>query len=55
VQINGKLRGEVLILRDEEEESVKSKVFSDENIKKYISGQIKKFIYVPNRIINIII
>ena len=56
VQVNGKLRGEVLINTNEEESSVKEKVINIENIKKYLEGKdIIKFIYIPNKIVNIII
>ena len=56
VQVNGKLRGEVLINTNEEESSVKEKVINIENIKKYLDGKdIIKFIYIPNKIVNIII
>ena len=56
VQVNGKLRGEVEVTVDDSEESVKNKVLDLENVKKYIEGQnIVKFIYVPNKIVNIIV
>ncbi len=56
VQVNGKLRGEVLVNTNEEESSVKEKVLNIENIKKYLDGKdIVKFIYIPNKIVNIII
>ncbi len=56
VQVNGKLRGEVLVNTDEEESSVKEKVINIENIQKYLDGkEIVKFIYIPNKIVNIII
>ena len=56
VQVNGKLRGEVLVNTNEEESSVKEKVLNIENIKKYLEGkEIVKFIYIPNKIVNIII
>ena len=56
VQVNGKLRGEVEVTVDDSEESVKERVLDLENVKKYIEGQaIIKFIYVPNKIVNIIV
>lgn len=56
VQINGKVRANIEINRDEDEESVKSKVVENEKIKKYLDGKdIKKVVYIPNRIINLII
>ena len=56
VQVNGKLRGEVEVTLDDSEESVKSRVLELENIKKYVDNlEIVKFIYVPNKIVNIIV
>ena len=56
VQINGKLRGEVTIDVNDDEEKVKKQVLALENIEKYLENKtIVKFIYVPNRIVNIII
>lgn len=56
VQINGKLRANVEIEKDEEQESVKQKVHNNDKIQAQIEGkQIVKEIYVPNRIYNIVI
>ncbi len=56
VQVNGKLRSNVMIEKDEEEASVKEKVYADEKIKAFIDGKtIVKEIYVQNRIYNIVI
>ena len=56
IQINGKLRANVQINRDEEEESVKQKVHQNEKIETLINDkEILKEIYVKNRIYNIVI
>ena len=56
IQINGKLRANVQINRDEEEESVKQKVHQNEKIETLINDkEIVKEIYVKNRIYNIVI
>lgn len=56
VQINGKLRSEVTLELNESEELAKDKVLKQDNVKKYIDGkEIVKFIYIPNKIINIIV
>ncbi|MFA5936283.1 MAG: class I tRNA ligase family protein [Candidatus Paceibacterota bacterium] len=55
VQINGKVRTEILIQTDEKEEEVKKKALTNETVLKYIpNGSPKKIIYVKNRIINIL-
>ncbi|MFA5827659.1 MAG: class I tRNA ligase family protein [Candidatus Paceibacterota bacterium] len=56
VQINGKVRAEILIQTDEKEEEVKKIALANETILRYIpDGQTKKIIYVKNRVISILI
>ena len=56
IQVNGKLRSEVNVNSDSEEEDIKSMALKDEKIKKYVSdSEIKKLIYVPGKLINIVI
>ena len=55
VQVNGKLRSTILASPDESEESIKARVLSDPKLKKYlVNKDIKKFIYIKRRIINIV-
>ena len=56
VQINGRLRDTITISVDAPEEQVIQKAQESEKIKKYIGGgKYKKTIYVPGKILNIII
>lgn len=56
IQVNGKLRGEIGVTNVDTSETLKEQVLGLENIKKYIEGkEIKKFIYVPNKIINVVV
>ena len=56
VQVNGKVRTEITIRVDEGEEDIKHKVLKNEAILKYTLGKdIKKVIYVKNKLINIVI
>ncbi len=56
IQVNGKLRANIDIQKDEDKESVKEKVHKNEKIKAYLEGkELVKEIYVPNRIYNIVI
>ncbi len=56
VQINGKLRAEIQIQKDEKEESILNKALEHENVKKYLDGkEVIKTIVIPNRIVNIVI
>ncbi|MBP9715261.1 MAG: class I tRNA ligase family protein [Candidatus Pacebacteria bacterium] len=56
VQVNGKLKGEIMIQKDISEEEVKKQALENINIKKAIAGnQVKKVIYVKGRLINIVV
>lgn len=56
VQINGKMRGTVTLAANATEEDAKTAALAEDAIKKQIDGkEMKKFIYVPGRIINIVV
>ena len=56
IQVNGKLRGEVVVCEDDTTDTVKEKVEQLENMQKYLQDkEIVKFIYVPNKIVSIIV
>jgi len=56
VQINGKVRTEMMIQLDEAEEPVKQKALVNETILKHLAGrEVKKVFYVKNRLINIVV
>lgn len=56
VQVNGKVRGRLSINKDQEAESVKQQALELENVKAHTDGkEIKKIIYVPNKIVNIVV
>jgi leucyl-tRNA synthetase len=56
VQVNGKLRGEITIAVDEDEESIKKKALSNDNVVKFTEGkEIVKVIVIKGRIVNIVI
>lgn len=56
VQVNGKMRGTVSVLVNATESLVKEAAQSEENVLKYVEGkEIIRIIYVPRRIINIIV
>jgi leucyl-tRNA synthetase len=56
IQINGKVRGDILVGIDEDEELVKEKALSHENVMKWLEGkEPKKVIYVKGRIVSIVI
>jgi leucyl-tRNA synthetase len=56
VQINGKVRAEIFVGVDESEEDIKKKVLENEAVKRHIDGKdLKKFIYIKNRLVNIVV
>ena len=56
VQVNGKVRGEITISLDEDEDSIKEKALNEENVKRFLEGkEIVKIIVIKGRVINIVI
>jgi leucyl-tRNA synthetase len=56
VQVNGKVRGAVTLARDATEEAAREAALQDDNVQKHIEGKaIRKVVYVPGRILNIIV
>jgi leucyl-tRNA synthetase len=56
VQINGKVRAEITIGADEDEENIKKKALSSADVLKYTDGKnIVRVIYVKNRLVNIVL
>jgi len=56
VQVNGKLRGTIMVNKDDDEEVMKEKAVNQENVKKHIEGkEILKMIVIKGKIVNIVI
>ena len=56
IQVNGKLRSEIEISNETSEEEVKTLALDDKKIIKYTEGkEIRKLIYIPGKIINIVV
>jgi leucyl-tRNA synthetase len=56
IQVNGKLRETIKAERGISEDKLKSKIYDLEKVKKYIEGkEIKKFIYVKDKLVNIVV
>lgn len=56
VQVNGRVRGRVVLARDASEEAAREAAFADENVQKHLEGRpLRKVIYVPGRILNLIV
>lgn len=54
VQVNGKLRGEITVASDADEEAIKSAALAHENVAKFVDGEPKKVIYVKGRLVSVV-
>jgi len=55
VQVNGKKRGEVEVAKDLSQSDVEAAAMRVDNVNKSITSKIRKIIYVPNRVLNVVI
>ncbi len=56
VQVNGKLRGQIRVVKEAEQENIEQTALENEQVKKFVTGnEIKKIIVVPKRLVNIVI
>ena len=56
VQVNGKLRGTILVLKDSSKEVLEEMALKEERIIKHLEGkEVVKVIAIPNRIVNIVV
>ena len=56
VQVNGKLRGNVVVPADADEAAVTSAAKMDKKVAGYLKGQqLKKTVYVPGRLVNFVV
>jgi leucyl-tRNA synthetase len=56
IQINGKVRAEMMIKADDNEENIKKQAVLNEVVSKHLSGQtVRKIFYVKGRLINIVV
>ena len=55
VQVNGKVRGAITISPNAPEEEAKLRALEQENVQKAMDGKpLRKFIYVPGKIVNVV-
>ncbi len=56
IQVNGKVRSEIITYSNTKEEDIKTQALTDPKVLKYIEGRnIKRVVYVKNRLINIVL
>ncbi len=55
VQVNGKMRGKMDVAPNSDPEQLKAQARSMESVAKFLTGDIKKEIVVPNKLVNIVV
>ncbi len=55
IQVNGKVRGDIVVPKDLAKEEILKLAKANENVKKYIEAGIKKEIYVPRKLISFVV
>lgn len=55
VQVNGKLRANIIVAPDTSDADLTAAALADENVKKYLTGEPKKTIVVKNKIVNFVV
>mgnify|MGYP000579580057 CR=1 FL=1 len=55
VQVNGKLRGTITVSRDVQQGEAYAAALAEAGIAKYVPGEPKKVVFVPGRLLNIVV
>ena len=56
VQVNGKVRAQITLAPDAAEDDARALALADPNVAKFVDGkEVKKFVYVPGRIVNVVV
>ena len=54
IQVNGKLRGSIIVAKDADKASIEALALANENVKKFVTDTPKKVIVVPGKLVNIV-
>ncbi len=55
VQVNGKVRANIEVATDASREDIEKAARTDKHVASYITGDVKKVIYVPNKLVNFVV
>lgn len=55
VQVNGKVRGTITVAPTASQDEVMALIHADAKIASYLTGEIKKIVYVPGKICNVVV
>ncbi|MFN2636455.1 MAG: leucine--tRNA ligase [Gemmatimonadaceae bacterium] len=54
-QVNGKLRGKILVARDISQDDAVQAALTDPTVRKFVTGTPRKVVFVPGRLLNIVV
>jgi leucyl-tRNA synthetase len=56
VQVNGKLRGSIVVPKQADKSTIESLALSNPNVQRFVAGQnVKKVVVVPGRLVNLVV
>jgi len=55
VQVNGKMRANIYVASDASEETIKAAALADENVKRWVTTEPKKVIYVKGKLVSVVV
>jgi len=55
IQVNGKLRGKIIVDINSDRQTIEEAALANENVKKYIKNYPKKIVLVPKKLVNIVV
>jgi leucyl-tRNA synthetase len=55
VQVNGKLRGSIMVPKDADRAAIEATALADEQVQKFVTGAPKKIIVVPGKLVNLVV
>ena len=55
IQVNGKLRATITMSPDADESAVVTAAKAEENVQKFLEGEIKKTFFIPGKLVNFVV
>jgi len=55
VQVNGKLRGQIQVPREVTQQDALAAALAEESIRRHVTGEPRKVIFVPGRLLNLVV
>ena len=55
VQVNGKVRATILMATDATKQQIEAVALADEHVKQFVAGTPKRIVYIPGRLVNIVV